>query len=117
MRIYSGADLFLMPSKSEPCGLSQMIAMRYGTLPIVRETGGLKDTVHPYEEWCCGGNGFTFANYNAGDMWYVVREAARLFWNDKEAFRTLQERAMTEDFSWTHSAAEYHRIYEQIRNG
>ena len=117
MAIYAGADLFLMPSKSEPCGLSQMIAMRYGTLPIVRETGGLKDTVHPYEEWCCGGNGFTFANYNAGDMWYVVREAARLFWNDKEAFRTLQERAMTEDFSWTHSAAEYHRIYEQVCNG
>ena len=117
MRIYSGADLFLMPSRSEPCGLSQMIAMRYGTLPIVRETGGLKDTVHPYEEWCCGGNGFTFANYNAGDMWYVVREAANLFWNDKEAFRTLQERAMTDDFSWTHSAQEYHRIYEQIRNG
>ena len=115
MRIYSGADLFLMPSKSEPCGLSQMIAMRYGTLPIVRETGGLKDTVHPYEEWCCGGNGFTFANYNAGDMWYVVREAARLFWDNKEAFAVLQKRAMTEDFSWAGSAKEYHQIYEQIR--
>lgn len=75
----------------------------------------LKDTVHPYEEWCCGGNGFTFANYNAGDMWYVVREAARLFWDNKEAFAVLQKRAMTEDFSWAGSAKEYHQIYEQIR--
>ena len=112
--MYAGADIFLMPSKSEPCGLSQMIAMRYGTLPIVRETGGLKDTVHPYEAWCCGGNGFSFANYNAGDMWYVVREAAQLLRENRAAFSTLQERAMTEDFSWAHSAAEYHRIYEQI---
>lgn len=116
MKIYSGADLFLMPSKSEPCGLSQMIAMRYGTLPIVRETGGLKDTVHPYEEWCCGGNGFSFANYHAGDMWYVVRQAAQLYKNNKEAFKTLQERGMTQDFSWKQSAAEYHRIYEKICN-
>ncbi len=75
MAIYAGADLFLMPSKSEPCGLSQMIAMRYGTIPIVRETGGLKDTVQPYEAWRDSGNGFTFANYSSGDMLYVIREA------------------------------------------
>ena len=79
MAIYAGADLFLMPSKSEPCGLSQMIAMRYGTVPIVRETGGLKDTVQPYEAWRDAGNGFTFANYASGDMLYVIREAVYLY--------------------------------------
>ena len=76
MAIYAGADLFLMPSKSEPCGLSQMIAMRYGTVPIVRETGGLKDTVHPYESWRDAGNGFTFASYNSGDMLYEIGRAS-----------------------------------------
>ena len=114
MSIYAGADLFLMPSKSEPCGLSQMIAMRYGTVPIVRETGGLKDTVHAYEAWNGAGNGFTFANYNAGDMCHVIFEAVDLYRNNPAAFAALRERGMTTDFSWTRSAKEYHRIYETI---
>ncbi|MBQ7714095.1 MAG: glycogen synthase GlgA [Oscillospiraceae bacterium] len=113
-QIYAGADLFLMPSKSEPCGLSQMIAMRYGTVPIVRETGGLKDTVHAYEAWNGAGNGFSFANYNAGDMCHVVCEAIALYHGNGAAFKTLRKRGMTEDFSWTRSAREYHEIYETI---
>lgn len=114
MSIYAGADLFLMPSKSEPCGLSQMIAMRYGTVPIVRETGGLKDTVHAYEAWNGAGNGFTFANYNAGDMCHVIYEAVDLYKNNPAAFAILRERGMTADFSWTRSAADYRRIYETV---
>ncbi|MBR0311447.1 MAG: glycosyltransferase, partial [Oscillospiraceae bacterium] len=113
-QIYAGADLFLMPSKSEPCGLSQMIAMRYGTLPIVRETGGLKDTVQPYQSWNGEGNGFTFANYNAGDMCHVVCEAIDLYHNNPDAFKLLQKRDMNEDFSWKRSAEEYHAIYEDL---
>jgi len=114
MQIYAGADLFLMPSKSEPCGLSQMIAMRYGTVPIVRETGGLKDTVHAYEPHSGTGNGFSFANYDAGDMCYVVREAIDLYHDNPAAYRTLQRRGMKEDFSWTRSAGKYREIYESI---
>ena len=113
-QIYAGADLFLMPSKSEPCGLSQMIAMRYGTLPIVRETGGLKDTVQAYEAWDGSGNGFSFANYNASDMCHVVCEAIDLYHDNPAAFKRLQERGMNEDFSWKRSAKEYHDIYESI---
>ena len=112
--IYAGADLLLMPSKSEPCGLAQMIAMRYGTVPIVRETGGLKDTVHPYEAWCGSGNGFTFANYNAADMAYVIRQAVDLYHNNRDAFKQLQYQGMTTDFSWDKSAEEYNRIYQMI---
>ena len=103
-----------MPSKSEPCGLAQMIAMRYGTLPIVRETGGLKDTVHPYESWCGAGNGFTFADYNSGDMLYVIRQAVDLYYNNPTAFHRLQHAGMTEDFSWTRSAQAYNEIYRSI---
>ena len=114
MAIYSGADLFLMPSKSEPCGLSQMIAMRYGTVPIVRETGGLKDTVQPYEAWRDAGNGFTFANYASGDMLYVIREAVYLYKDYPDAFARLRKRAMESDFSWARSAREYLRIYASI---
>ena len=114
MAIYSGADLFLMPSKSEPCGLSQMIAMRYGTVPIVRETGGLKDTVQPYEAWRDSGNGFTFANYASGDMLYVIREAVYLYKDYPDAFGRLRKRAMECDFSWARSAREYLRIYANI---
>ena len=114
MAIYSGADLFLMPSKSEPCGLSQMIAMRYGTIPIVRETGGLKDTVQPYEAWRDGGNGFTFANYNSSDMLHVIREAVYLYKDYPEAFSHLRKRAMSSDFSWAKSAGQYLRIYSNI---
>ena len=114
MAIYSGADMFLMPSKSEPCGLSQMIAMRYGTVPIVRETGGLKDTVQPYEDWRDAGNGFTFANYASSDMLYVIREAVQLYKESPEAFDRLRKRAMSGDFSWARSAREYLRIYAGI---
>ena len=113
--IYAGADLLLMPSKSEPCGLAQMIAMRYGTVPIVRETGGLKDTVFPYEAWCGAGNGFTFASYSASDMAYVIRQAVDLYHNNRDAFKKLQHTGMTTDFSWDKSAGEYIRIYELIR--
>ena len=114
MAIYAGADLFLMPSKSEPCGLSQMIAMRYGTVPIVRETGGLKDTVQPYEAWRDAGNGFTFSNYASGDMLYVIREAVYLYKDYPDAFSRLRKRAMACDFSWARSAKEYLRIYANI---
>ena len=112
--IYAGADLLLMPSKSEPCGLAQMIAMRYGTVPIVRETGGLKDTVHPYEAWCGAGNGFTFADYNSGDMLYVIRQAVDLYYNNPTAFKQLRRTGMEEDFSWANSANSYNEIYRSI---
>ena len=114
MAIYAGADLFLMPSKSEPCGLSQMIAMRYGTVPIVRETGGLKDTVQPCESWRDAGNGFSFANYSSGDMLHVIREAVYLYKDYPDVFSRLRQRAMSCDFSWARSAREYLRIYATI---
>jgi starch synthase len=114
MAIYAGADLFLMPSKSEPCGLSQMIAMRYGTVPVVRETGGLKDSVQPYEAWRDAGNGFTFANYQADDMLYVLCQAVELYRSQPEAFARIQKRGMEEDFSWSRSAGRYLRIYESV---
>lgn len=110
--IYSGADLFLMPSVAEPCGLSQMIAMRYGTLPIVRETGGLKDTVIPVG--LPDARGFTFANINAHDMAHVVWQAAELYRNDQKEWKKLQKAAMTADFSWKGPAAEYLNIYHRI---
>ena len=114
MAIYAGADLFLMPSRSEPCGLSQMIAMRYGTVPIVRETGGLKDTVTPYEAWRDAGNGFTFANYASSDMLYVIREAVYLYKDYPDSFSRLRARAMACDFSWARSAGEYLHIYSAV---
>jgi starch synthase len=113
MNIYAGADLFLMPSKSEPCGLSQMIAMRYGTLPIVRETGGLKDTVSPYNQYTGEGNGFTFSAYNAHDMLHVIREAVSLYQN-REIWHTLMQRDMNADFSWNKSAKGYLDIYSRL---
>lgn len=106
-KIYSGADIFLMPSKSEPCGLSQMIASRYLTVPVVRETGGLYDSIRPYG---AGGNGFTFAAYNAGDMLYVLREAVSLYKNKPE-WQKLMIKAGTTDFSWQRSAEEYKKLY------
>ncbi len=112
--IYAGADLFLMPSISEPCGLSQMIAMRFGTVPVVRETGGLKDTVIPYNKFTGEGRGFTFADINAGDMLWVLREAVELYSTNKKAWRGLQKAGMTADFSWTHSARQYLDIYQRI---
>lgn len=112
-RIYAGADLFLMPSMFEPCGLSQMIAMRYGTLPIVRETGGLLDTVQPYNCVEGTGNGFSFAAFNAHDMAYTVRYALKTI-RDPEVHRMLMDNAMREDFSWKKSAKAYKRLYQQL---
>jgi len=117
MAIYAGADLFLMPSRSEPCGLSQMIAMRYGTVPIVRETGGLKDTVQPYEAWTDSGNGFVFTNYDSSDLLRAVHDAVELYCENPDAFARLRRRAMQSDFSWGRSAREYLRIYTGVRGG
>lgn len=110
-RMYAAADMFLMPSKFEPCGLSQIIAMRYGTLPIVRETGGLKDTVIPYNEFTGEGTGFSFSNFNGDEMGDAVFRAARLFWDDREAWNQLVTQAMSQDFSWTRSADKYLDLY------
>ena len=106
-KIYAGADIFLMPSKSEPCGLSQMIASRYGTVAIVRETGGLRDSITPYG---AGGNGFTFRDYNAYDMLYVINEAIGVYHN-KDEWKALQQKAMRTDFSWAKSATYYEGLY------
>ena len=102
--------MFLMPSKMEPCGLSQMIASRYGTVPIVRETGGLNDSIKAYTG--VKGNGFTFADYNAHDMLYVINCAIRTF-SDKDAWKDVQRRAMTTDFSWNNQAGEYEKLYNK----
>lgn len=110
-RMYAAADMFLMPSKFEPCGLSQIIAMRYGTLPIVRETGGLKDTVIPYNEFTGEGTGFSFSNFNGDEMGDAVFRAARLFWDNRNAWNQLVTQAMSQDFSWTRSADKYLDLY------
>lgn len=110
-RMYAAADMFLMPSKFEPCGLSQIIAMRYGTLPIVRETGGLKDTVRPYNEFTGEGTGFSFSNFNGDEMGDAVFRAARLFWDNRDAWNQLVTQAMSQDFSWTRSADKYLDLY------
>lgn len=113
-KLYAGADFFLMPSLFEPCGLSQLISLRYGTVPIVRETGGLRDTVLSYNEFTQEGNGFTFLNYNAHDMLNVVRRAVGFFRNQKDVVKVLQARGMEGDYSWTHSAGEYVKIYQKL---
>lgn len=110
-RMYAAADMLLMPSKFEPCGLSQIIAMRYGTLPIVRETGGLKDTVQPYNEFTGEGTGFSFTNFNGDEMGDAVFRAARLFWDNRDAWNQLVTQAMSQDFSWTRSADKYLDLY------
>ncbi len=115
--IYAGADLFLMPSISEPCGLSQIIAMRYGTLPVVRETGGLKDTVTPYNMIDHSGTGFSFTNINAHDMLWVLRNAIDLYYNDQVTWQGLMRNAMTAKFDWERSAGAYTEIYKQITGG
>ena len=112
-KIYSGADIFLMPSKSEPCGLSQMIACRYGTIPVVRNTGGLADSITPYNIERKGGNGFRFDNYNAHEMLYVLKDAIFTY-NDKKVWNVLVNTAMTTDFSWKKSAKEYIKIYKKL---
>lgn len=115
-KIYAGADLFLMPSKFEPCGLSQLIALRYGTLPIVRETGGLKDTVKPYNEYTGEGNGFSFANYNAHDMLHVIKNALNIY-QDKEKWAKLVKCALKSDYSWKKSAQKYQELYHTLVKG
>jgi starch synthase len=111
---YAGGDMFLMPSQAEPCGLSQMIAMRYGSVPIVRETGGLKDTVEPYNPDTGEGFGFTFANYDRYDLLHAVRRAVDLYFNDKKRWKALMKRGMERDFSWTESAKAYKKMYREI---
>ncbi len=110
-RIYAGSDIFLMPSKFEPCGISQMLAMRYGTPPVVRETGGLKDTVIPYNAFTNEGTGFSFSNYNGDEMMTAIKYALEVF-ADKKAFRSLQKQAMSMDFSFAASASKYIELYE-----
>ncbi len=116
-QIYSGADMLLMPSQFEACGLTQMIAMRYGTIPIVRETGGLRDTVLSYNENNGEGNGFTFFNYNAHDMLHTIERAVDFYKNRPEIWNLLQRRGMSTDFSWTHSAEEYVKLYNKLMLG
>ena len=113
-KIYAGTDMFLMPSQFEPCGLSQMIAMRYGSVPIVRETGGLRDTVLSYNEFNGEGNGFTFFNYNAHDMLHTIERASDYYKNHPEVWKKLQERGMKGDYSWNHSAREYIKLYQSL---
>ena len=113
-KIYAACDAFLMPSRFEPCGLSQLISMRYGTIPIVRETGGLADTVIPYNEYTGEGTGFSFASYNADDMLHVINYAMRTYYDDKKAWNKLVQNAMKQDFSWEVSADKYISLYSEI---
>lgn len=113
-RLYAGSDMFLMPSLFEPCGLSQMIAMAYGSLPIVRETGGLKDSVIPYNQYTGAGTGFSFANYNAHEMLYTISNAVDVYYNEPARWHGLMENAMTEDFSWDRAAKKYIELYSKL---
>ncbi len=113
-QIYAGSDLFLMPSKTEPCGLAQMIALRYGTIPIVRETGGLKDTITAFVDYLGTGNGFTFYSYNAHDMLHVVREACGVYRHNRPAWEALVKNGMESDFGWARSAEKYVEVYRSI---
>lgn len=115
-RIYGACDLFLMPSLFEPCGISQLISMRYGTLPLVRETGGLKDTVTPYNEFEKTGNGFSFANYNSDEMLQVMYNAIDVYYNRKEDWKILVRNAMNTDVSWAKSAETYCQLYGQLHS-
>lgn len=113
-KIYAGSDVFLMPSKFEPCGLGQMIAMRYGTLPLVRETGGLKDTVIPYNKYTKEGNGFSFKNYDAYELKNTILMANDLFKNNYDDFKIMVKKAISEDFSWDKSSKEYIKLYKLL---
>ena len=113
-KIYAGCDTLLMPSLFEPCGLSQLIALRYGTVPIVRETGGLKDTVEPYNEYEEKGTGFSFANYNAHEMMDCIRYAEQIYYDKKENWEKIIERAMEKDYSWNNSALQYQELYDWL---
>lgn len=112
-QVYGGADLFLMPSLFEPCGIGQMIALRFGAIPVVRETGGLRDTVRPYNEYTGDGNGFSFTNYNAHEMLTVLKKALRLY-GDKNVWPHLIYHGMHSDFSWSSSAAQYGEVYRRL---
>ncbi|MGE7780154.1 glycogen synthase GlgA [Peribacillus sp. NPDC097264] len=113
-RIYAGSDIFLMPSQFEPCGIGQLIAMRYGALPLVRETGGLRDTVIPYNQFTGEGNGFSFTNYNAHDMLHTIEQAVGMYKFQPKRWKQLTENAMNEDFSWDSSSSEYIDLYENL---
>ncbi len=113
-RIYASCDSFLMPSLFEPCGLSQLMSMRYGTLPIVRETGGLKDTVEPYNEYEHTGTGFSFKNYNAHELLNTIRYSLKIYYDDRKEWDAMAKRAMKQDFSWERSAREYEDLYKKI---
>ena len=115
-RIYAGCDIFLMPSIYEPCGIGQLIAMRYGALPLVRETGGLKDTVNPFNEYTGEGNGFSFWAINADDMIYTLRYAVNVYYNNRPGWKGLVKSAMTTDVSWEKSAGIYEELYYQLCN-
>ncbi|MDR3539394.1 MAG: glycogen synthase GlgA [Desulfosporosinus sp.] len=112
--IYAGSDMLLMPSRFEPCGISQMIALRYGTIPVVRETGGLKDTIMPYDETTGSGNGFSFTNYNAHDLLFTIQHALKIYQEDKVVWGNLRQNALTSDFGWDRSANAYIEIYESL---
>ena len=123
-KIYASSDAFLMPSLFEPCGLSQLMSLRYGTVPIVRETGGLKDTVEPYNEFAGTGTGFSFANYNAHEMLGTIRYAEQVYYDRKREWNKIVDRGMAKDFSWANSARQYEEMYNwlagfdaAIRNG
>lgn len=113
-KIYAACDAFLMPSLFEPCGLSQLMSLRYGTVPIVRETGGLKDTVTPYNEYESSGTGFSFANYNAHEMLNSIRYAEKIYYNNKREWNKLIDRGMGQDYSWNSSAKKYEELYYQL---
>ena len=113
-RVYAACDAFLMPSLFEPCGLSQLISLRYGTVPIVRETGGLKDTVEPYNEYESKGTGFSFANYNAHEMLNTIRYAEHVYYNKKREWNKIIDRGMARDFSWNSSARKYEELYTRL---
>ena len=113
-KIYAACDAFLMPSLFEPCGLSQLMSLRYGTVPIVRETGGLKDTVEPYNEYEKTGTGFSFSNYNAHEMMGTVRYAEQIYYDKKRDWNKIVERGMEKDFSWNNSARQYEKLYDEM---
>ena len=113
-KVFAGSDMYLMPSRFEPCGLSQMMAMRYGTVPIVHETGGLKDSVRQYKEFDGVGDGFSFSDYQAKDLYLAIAEAVRLYFSNEETFATLRHRCMKKDFSWDKSAMQYKHMFEDI---
>ncbi|GAB6098226.1 glycogen synthase GlgA [Halanaerocella petrolearia] len=113
-KIYASSDMFLMPSKFEPCGLGQLISLRYGTIPVVRETGGLNDTIQSYDEDTGQGNGFSFTNYNAHDMLFTIRRAVDFYYNQPKVWNKLVNRAMTGDYSWKNSAKEYLDLYDKL---